>query len=177
MSHPQHTTDTPLCACGCGSHVKRQKDGRLRARYLPGHATRTSPIEYLVDEASGCWLWQRALKPNGYGLAYVNRRPVQAHRLVYERHRGSIPEGMVLDHVASVCSHKHCVNPWHLEAVPQAVNVQRGRRARLTAELVREARMLHERDGMSVAELARRYGVGSATMSNALRGGSWKQVE
>lgn len=177
MSHPQNTTDTPLCACGCGAHVKRQKDGRLRARYLPGHHAPSSPREYLVDPTTGCWLWQRSLKPNGYGLAYVNRRPMQAHRVIYERHRGPIPAGMVLDHIASVCRHKHCVNPWHLEAVPQAVNVQRGKRSRLTPEMVREARLLHELDGVSVAELARRFGVGAATMSNALHGGSWKQVE
>jgi hypothetical protein len=45
------------------------------------------------------------------------------HRIAYEAERGSIPEGLVLDHL---CRNRGCVNPWHLEPVTNIQNVMRG---------------------------------------------------
>lgn len=71
---------------------------------------------------SGCWLWISGLKPNGYGVFCVNRRPLYAHRWSYEYHKGPIPEGLHIDHL---CKVRHCVNPEHLEAVTARVNLLR----------------------------------------------------
>ena len=46
-----------------------------------------------------------------------------AHRVAWELIRGPIPEGLVLDHL---CRTSACVNPDHLEPVPQAINMIRG---------------------------------------------------
>ena len=94
-------------------------------RYLPNHHKRTSPNEYLVDPATGCWVWQRYVDKSGYGEIHVpgyigNRR---AHRIIYERHKGKIPDGLDLDHL---CRNRRCVNPDHLEPVTRRENLARG---------------------------------------------------
>ncbi|WP_397517792.1 HNH endonuclease signature motif containing protein [Rhodococcus oxybenzonivorans] len=49
-----------------------------------------------------------------------------AHRAAYEAFRGSIPDGMTLDHL---CERRSCVNPWHTEPVTNRENIRRGRRS------------------------------------------------
>jgi len=49
------------------------------------------------------------------------------HRLAYEMDKGPIPEGLVIDHVASRgCKFRDCIEPTHLEAVSQQENLLRG---------------------------------------------------
>lgn len=74
-----------------------------------------------VNKTETCWLWT-AGKAAGYGRFMFEGRNVLAHRWAYENARGSVPEGLTLDHL---CRTKHCVNPDHLEAVPGAVNNSR----------------------------------------------------
>ena len=57
------------------------------------------------------------------GAGRGRKGTVAAHRLIYEELIGPVPEGKELDHL---CRQRACVNPWHLEAVPHAVNVRRG---------------------------------------------------
>ena len=71
---------------------------------------------------SGCWIWTGALN-KGYGVIGLNNKVLQAHRVSYEFHHGSIPKGHVIDHL---CKMPCCVNPNHLEAVTQGENVRRG---------------------------------------------------
>lgn len=47
---------------------------------------------------------------------------ISGHRLAYLLVKGPIPDGLHLDHL---CRNKRCVNPAHLDAVPQAVNTRR----------------------------------------------------
>jgi hypothetical protein len=76
---------------------------------------------YTAGDSESCWIWQGSLNAYGYGR-YGN--PVQmAHRIVYERYKGAIPDGLVLDHL---CRTTACVNPAHLQPVPQGENIARG---------------------------------------------------
>lgn len=59
----------------------------------------------------------------GYTQTTVNGRRMYAHRAVYEAEYGPIPPGLVIDHL---CKVRDCVNPRHMEAVPQRINVHRG---------------------------------------------------
>jgi hypothetical protein len=80
-----------------------------------------------VDKTESCWLWTASCNGGGYGMfrdAVMERR-ADAHRFSYEFHVGAIPAGLVLDHL---CRNRNCVNPEHLEAVTQRVNVHRGLR-------------------------------------------------
>jgi hypothetical protein len=87
------------------------------------------PLERLlslraIDPDTGCWLVPP--KANGYAYLSVDNRQVSAHRFVYERLVGPIPDGMQIDHVhARGCRHRNCVNPEHLEPVTQAENLRR----------------------------------------------------
>ena len=76
------------------------------------------------DGAGGCWLWQGATNRDGYGLTRPTGDKLRvAHRVIYEMLVGSVPEGMVIDHLCRVPA---CVNPEHLEVVTQQQNVKRG---------------------------------------------------
>ena len=80
------------------------------------------PIGYVIQE-NGCWEWVGHRNNKGYGVWGVFKHPYLAHRRMYERVRGTIPEGLQLDHL---CRNKPCVNPDHLEAVTARENTLRG---------------------------------------------------
>lgn len=78
--------------------------------------------KYIVD-INNCWVWQASKLKSGYGLfTDINRKTVSAHRWSYERFKGDIPQGLVIDHL---CRNTSCVNPDHLEAVTQSINIRR----------------------------------------------------
>lgn len=118
-----------LCFCGCGRPTPLAAKTRTAAgltkgqpvRFLPGHNPRRSTPYYIVDHATGCWLWQRAAS-NGYGRLAYRGHLYYAHRVYYELLRGPIPAGLVLDHL---CPNTLCVNPDHLEPVTLAENLRR----------------------------------------------------
>lgn len=66
---------------------------------------------------SGCWLWMGVIHASGYG--HYNGK--KAHRLSWELHNGSIPDGMCICHKCDVPS---CVNPNHLFLGTQGDNVR-----------------------------------------------------
>jgi len=87
------------------------------------------------DDPNVCWLWigcssQRKQGGHGnqrYGHIRVDGATFQVHRFSYVLHYGTIPEGMTIDHVkARGCTSTLCVNPAHLEAVTNKVNILRG---------------------------------------------------
>jgi HNH endonuclease len=99
------------------AHVSRHADAETRfwAKVARGTA----------DE---CWLWTGNIDEDGYGIfCPVGRKPVRAHRFVYELANGTIAPALVIDHVrARGCTHRNCVNPAHLEPVTNVENVLRG---------------------------------------------------
>lgn len=77
---------------------------------------------HIVDE-NGCWLWTGWTNALGYPIRTINRVNYRIHRVSYEYHKGSIPHGLVLDHL---CRVPRCINPKHLEAVTDQENRRRG---------------------------------------------------
>lgn len=78
-------------------------------------------------DPDACWLWLGSRRHNGYGRIIHKKKHLLVHRVAYELTFGPIPEGLQIDHVkARGCTNRHCVNPAHLEAVPNRINVLRG---------------------------------------------------
>lgn len=70
-----------------------------------------------------CWVWTGYTTQLGYGQVKIAQRCYYAHRVAYTELVGDVPAGLVLDHL---CRNPRCVNPDHLEPVPQRLNVLRG---------------------------------------------------
>lgn len=79
-------------------------------------------LSKVVLTTNGCWSWAAATDKHGYGQISINRSTQLAHRVSYGLFRGSIPEGLVLDHL---CRNPICVNPEHLEPVAARENTRR----------------------------------------------------
>jgi len=78
--------------------------------------------KYRLDE-NGCWIWQASKLKSGYGVfTDFGRKTVTAHRWSYRHYKGEIPNGLVIDHI---CRQPSCVNPNHLQAIPQSQNIER----------------------------------------------------
>lgn len=71
-----------------------------------------------------CWEFQGAQIRRGYGVIQLGRGVGTAltHRVMWEHHKGPIPEGLTLDHL---CANPCCCNPAHLEPVTLAENTRR----------------------------------------------------
>ena len=133
--------------------------------------------EYLVDPATGCWLWQRArLKSGGYGVKRVGGNLYRVHRLNYEAKYGPIPKGLVPHHR---CENPACVNPDHLEIVTNARNIQLSKRAKLSPLWAAVIRELGEA-GCTAPQIVRaiEYHVGrihKTTVRAVINGASWAE--
>lgn len=90
------------------------------------------------NPATDCYLWTAFTDRDGYGRYNLNRNHQRmAHRISYLYFVGPIPDGTVIDHDCHTrdrtcpggptCLHRRCVNPHHLVALPERINILLGR--------------------------------------------------
>ena len=77
-------------------------------------------VEKPIFNNLDCWKWKGYKNIKGYGQIWVKPKLYPAHRISFLMYKGSIPNGMVLDHI---CRIRNCVNPWHLRVVTVKENV------------------------------------------------------
>lgn len=170
--------EVKLCECGCGltaplAGCTNNKKGIIKGeplRFIHGHHRRKHEHEmYKVNPTTGCWIWQLGTNRNKYGL--ISNQI--AHRMIYEKYKGVIPDGLILDHLCRVTL---CVNPDHLEPVTEAINTQRGLPAKLNQDKVKSMRNRFT-TWADIGIFAEEYEVAWNTVYDALVGNSWKNVK
>ena len=108
-----------LCECGCGRKTSLATTTDLKVarvkgypqRYVLGHGGRSPDEKFEEDPATGCWNWTGHKAKAGYGIVRWDNRTYRAHRFIYEREVGPIPDDHALHHE---CRNTSCVNPAHL---------------------------------------------------------------
>lgn len=91
--------------------------------------SKDGPVPECAPHLGSCWIWTAArFRSGGYGAFNPDGVTVRAHRWAYAEARGSVPDGLVLDHLCRVPA---CVRPDHLEAVTPTTNCRRGLRGAL----------------------------------------------
>ena len=113
--------------------VEREANGRRQRPSKTGrHRGLPTSVRFWsrVEKTDTCWLWQGHIMESGYAVfdsgfspELGRRKWLRVHRFSYEEAKGPIPEGLTIDHL---CRVRHCVNPAHLEAVTNWVNIHRG---------------------------------------------------
>ena len=127
-----------------------------------------------VDKTGDCWEWVGGCSGAGYGRFCYAGKAVEAHRLSWEMHFGSIPKGKFVCHH---CDNRGCVRPDHLFLGESRDNMRdmhvkaRGR-AKLSPAEVIEIRKAHQAR-VPLAELAALYGVGYQQICNIGTGKCW----
>lgn len=140
-----------------------------------------------VEKSPGCWEW-KANRCNGYGRIGLTRKRgyVFAHRLSYELHFGSIPDGLKVLHR---CDNPGCVRPDHLFLGTMGDNnrdrAQKGRSrpvkgethgmSKMTDRDVQSIRQLHK-NGRAIASLAREFGISPSQVSGIVHHRYWRHI-
>lgn len=108
----------------CSKHYGRWKrhGDPTGGKYF--HGTPEERFWVKVDAEGDCWEWTAFRDSDGYGMfSPTKSHSVRAHRFAWELLIGPIPDELTVDHR---CRNRGCVNPVHLEIVPNVVNVARG---------------------------------------------------
>lgn len=138
----------------------------------PGDIRRFNLSRFRVDPVTGCHLWLGALSTNGYAVVGTNREGAfRVARLVYIRDVGPLAPGLYPDHR---CRNRSCINSEHLEKVTNAQNAQRGAKAKLNWEKVREIRRRAVNE--TYRSLAAEFLVSSCAISNIVNQKRWKEA-
>ncbi|KKM63634.1 hypothetical protein LCGC14_1509500 [marine sediment metagenome] len=133
--------------------------------------------EKYISTPAGCWMWTGSLKPAGYGTMWLNEKNIHAHRLSWQLHNGTIPDGLFVLHK---CDVPGCVNPEHLFLGTQKDNIadcakkNRSNKSLLTWDDVRNIRAKLSQ-GVLQYVLAEEYNVHRTTIYHIRKRKTWRE--
>ncbi len=81
----------------------------------------------LKQNERGCWIWQGALLPTGYGMTSIDNISMYVHRASYLLFVGELKKGLIIHHKCNVSS---CGNYNHLEQITYKQHAKLSRRDR-----------------------------------------------
>ena len=188
-------SNTRCTHCGCGLRRRASRLARNGGNAFCSHECFVRLHEHKLPDAilnlctrspSGCLEFQGFIDPGGYGRFCHKRRSKSAHRLLWESMRGAIPRGLFVCHR---CDNRRCCEIEHLFLGTAADNVrdmiEKGRAryevgsarycAKLTEDRVRLV-LAGRREGKTVAQLAREFGLTRTPIDRIVRGTAWKHV-
>lgn len=112
----QQPCERPARTLGyCHMHYRRM----WRTGKASGLSQKDAFFGHITHETvDGCWIWD---KPSHKG--YGQFSGTTAHGWSFTYFMDDIPESIEIDHL---CRVRACVNPWHMDPVPQKVNLLRG---------------------------------------------------
>ena len=121
---------------------------------------KNTPIEEKIfqrvvcDIYTKCWVWIGTISEEGYGIIFLNKKNLRAHRVSYSIFKENIKEKMQINHA---CHNRSCVNPEHLEQVTHAKNGSREKANHYNARLT-HCRRGHEFSKENTKFTMRPYG-------------------
>lgn len=149
-------------------------------------------LKYEVCKKTGCWNWTGSTNRSGYGTMSPTGFGTLAHRISYGLHVGPIPKGNGPHGtcVCHSCDNPACVNPEHLFLGSNAENMSdrnsKGRQARLRGSrnghsklkesVVSEIKAMLA-DGVTQCDIAEKYSVSQATISDIKLEKIWSHVK
>lgn len=145
-----------------------------------------------VDKTSGngpngeCWKWTGCLDYEGYGrTAFEGNTSVCVHRIIFcFTHNKTLQD---VKHVLHTCDYRCCCNPNHLFEGTHRENMhdmgvkgrsahgERSGNAKLTWDVVDQAKALYSTGNYSTRELAKMFSVGKTAMHRAVSGRGWNR--
>lgn len=150
------------------------------------HTAESLESRTITEPNTGCWLFTGSLSQERYGKIRHGWFIVLAHRLMYELVTGLRPDGMEVCHR---CDNPTCCNPDHLFLGTHAENMRdsarkgRSRKGEQAKAAKRRLALAEVRTirasilaGNRLVDLARKYGVSVAAISNIGRMKTWREI-
>lgn len=176
-----------------GKHWLRKGQAKYCSPQCYQESTRHLSVEdnfwQHVQKTDSCWIWIGTVTQSGHGVIVSRKlgKRTGAHRISWELHYGSIPEGIVVCHNCPGGDNPSCVNPEHLFLGTQSDNMAdaknkkrapRGSHHHASKFDESQIQLIYDLShaGKSHREIAKELGVTHMTIGRILRGQSWQHV-